>query len=109
MRFRCWYCQKVVSNELPENSFLRAVAVCPECIEKSPEDDNHPLNVEQLAIKEKEIERLRDALISIEVYWNRDQNERSMADACWHSIETAKKALEETCGSVAGQQIKIES
>ena len=40
-----------------------------------------------------ENERLRDALIYIEEYWNRDQNEKAMADACWHAVETARAAL----------------
>jgi len=41
-----------------------------------------------------EVWRIRGALESIEEYWNRDQNEKAMADACWHAIETAKAALE---------------
>ena len=36
---------------------------------------------------------LRDTLINIEEYWNRDQNETAMADACWHAINTAQDAL----------------
>ena len=40
-----------------------------------------------------ENEALRDALISIEEYWNRDRNEKAMADACWHAVETAHAAL----------------
>ena len=37
--------------------------------------------------------RLRAALESIDAYWNRDQNETAMANACWHAIETAQAAL----------------
>ena len=37
---------------------------------------------------------LRDALVSIEEYWNRDQNETAMADACWHAINTSQEAIE---------------
>jgi len=33
MRLFCWTCHKSVSNELPEDTTLRAVAICPECIE----------------------------------------------------------------------------
>lgn len=36
------------------------------------------------------------ALESIKEYWNRDQNETAMADACWHNIETAEKALSDS-------------
>jgi hypothetical protein len=37
---------------------------------------------------------LADALINIEEYWNRDQNETAMADACWHAVNLAQSALE---------------
>jgi hypothetical protein len=40
-----------------------------------------------------ERDALRDALVSIEEYWNRDCNERAMEDACYHAIETAGAAL----------------
>lgn len=43
-----------------------------------------------------EIERLREALASIEEYWNRDQNETAMADACWNAVNTADAALKDT-------------
>jgi hypothetical protein len=37
MRLFCWYCHKSVSSELPDGTIFRAIAVCPECIEKSDE------------------------------------------------------------------------
>lgn len=37
MRLFCWYCHESVSSELPAEAIFRAVAVCPECIEKSDE------------------------------------------------------------------------
>jgi hypothetical protein len=33
MRLWCWFCGKSVSNEVPEDTVVRAVAICPECIE----------------------------------------------------------------------------
>ena len=33
MRLYCWCCHKSVSNEVPEDTVLRACCVCPECIE----------------------------------------------------------------------------
>ena len=42
MRLFCWYCHKSVSSELPNDALFRAVAVCPECIEKSSEAKDHP-------------------------------------------------------------------
>ncbi len=36
----CWYCHKPVSNELPDTTVFRAIATCPECIEK---DEDVPL------------------------------------------------------------------
>lgn len=46
-----------------------------------------------------EIEQLRTALAEISEYWNRDQNDQAMHDACWHAINTANSALsgEPTC------------
>ncbi len=37
--------------------------------------------------------RMREALESIQEYWNRDRNDTAMFDACWHAIETAEAAL----------------
>lgn len=43
MRLFCWSCAKSVSNEVPEDTILRAVCICPECIEAKkvifPEDE----------------------------------------------------------------------
>ena len=33
MRIYCYFCGKSVSSEVPDETILRAVAVCPECIE----------------------------------------------------------------------------
>lgn len=41
------------------------------------------------------LERMRTALESIVEYWNGNNNERAMLDACEHNIETARKALED--------------
>jgi predicted RNase H-like nuclease (RuvC/YqgF family) len=43
---------------------------------------------------QQRIKRLEEALESIREYWNRDNNERAMEDACWHAINTASEALE---------------
>ena len=41
---------------------------------------------------------LIEALKSIEEYWNQDQNETAMADACWHAINTARAAIARATG-----------
>ena len=41
---------------------------------------------------------LLDALQRIEEYWNQDQNETAMADACWHAINTARAAIARATG-----------
>ena len=38
-------------------------------------------------------DELLDTLKHIEEYWNRNNNERAMEDACWHIIETAQDAI----------------
>ena len=40
------------------------------------------------------VKRLEEALSSIRDYWNKDNNERAMYDACWHAVNTASEALE---------------
>ncbi len=32
MRLRCFYCGKVASNELPQDTIVRGVIQCPECV-----------------------------------------------------------------------------
>jgi len=34
MRYHCHMCQKSVTSELPPDSVIRAVLICPECIEE---------------------------------------------------------------------------
>jgi hypothetical protein len=42
MRYHCWFCHKSVTSELPDDSVVRAILVCPECIQAKriefPED-----------------------------------------------------------------------
>jgi len=33
MRLLCYFCGKSVSNEVPEETVIRAVLACPECVE----------------------------------------------------------------------------
>jgi len=33
MRYHCHFCAKSVTTELPNDSVIRAILVCPECIE----------------------------------------------------------------------------
>ena len=41
---------------------------------------------------------LLEALQNIVEYWNQDQNEAAMADACWHAIHTARAAIAKATG-----------
>jgi len=34
MRYFCWFCRESVTSELPHDSVIRAILVCPECVEK---------------------------------------------------------------------------
>jgi uncharacterized Zn finger protein (UPF0148 family) len=38
-------------------------------------------------------DELMGALKHIAEYWNQDENEKAMADACWQAIETANDAI----------------
>ena len=45
MRYPCYFCGKSVTSELPEDSVIRAILVCPECIEAKklffPENEDY--------------------------------------------------------------------
>ena len=51
------------------------------------------LDEENLRLQER-IKRLEEALESIREYWNRDNNNRALVDACWYAIDTASEVLE---------------
>jgi hypothetical protein len=51
------------------------------------------LDEANLRLQER-IKRLEEALESIREYWNRDNNNRAMIDACWYAIDRAAEALE---------------
>ena len=54
--------------------------------------------LDRLEAAERERAELLEALKSIEDYWNQDQNETAMADACWHAINTARAAIARATG-----------
>lgn len=43
MRYYCHFCHKSVTSELPDDSIIRAILICPECLEEGklifPEDE----------------------------------------------------------------------
>jgi hypothetical protein len=39
------------------------------------------------------IREAHDTFVNLSEYWNKDQNEKAMADACWHTVETSLDAL----------------
>jgi len=47
-------------------------------------------------------EQLLGELRHIAEYWNRDQNERAMADALWHIIRVAESAIEQAEAAKGG-------
>ena len=68
------------------------------CIKRLTEERENDTQAElaawELLRDTRELAReLRDALVSIEEYWNRDQNETAMADACWHAVNTAQDVI----------------
>ena len=48
--------------------------------------------VHKHTLTEERIKRLEEDFKSIQEYWNRDNNERAMEDACWHAWRKAKEA-----------------
>jgi hypothetical protein len=53
-----------------------------------------PVGIGDVREYQDRIKRLEEALESIREYWNRDNNERAMEDACWHAVNRASEALE---------------
>ncbi len=49
--------------------------------------------LDQITAMRDAIEEAETSLTDIAEYWNQDENESAMADACWHAVGTAKKAL----------------
>jgi hypothetical protein len=35
MRLRCYECGKSVSNEVPDETIVRALLICPECLQRA--------------------------------------------------------------------------
>jgi len=48
MKIHCFICGKVVSTDIPEVTVFRAIATCPECVEKEP--DNRALELENITM-----------------------------------------------------------
>lgn len=46
MRYHCWFCGKSVTSELPLDAVIRALLVCPECIDADritfPDEEHRP-------------------------------------------------------------------
>ena len=63
MRYFCWCCHKSVTSELPDDAVVRAISVCPECIQEKkilfPEDrcPNCGCSVENQIILRRQQER----------------------------------------------------
>jgi DNA-directed RNA polymerase subunit RPC12/RpoP len=57
MRYFCFRCNKCVTNDLPEDSYIRAALICPECIGHKKE--------------------LIDKLLDLDEYGPKDENQKS--------------------------------
>lgn len=45
------------------------------------------------------VDELETVLAEIHEYWNRIENEKAMADACWHTVNVALEALDNPLGA----------
>ena len=59
MRYRCHYCGKSVTSELPDTAVIRATLICPECLELA---DKNKLDevLETIIEKVKKAKRIFD-------------------------------------------------
>ena len=60
----------------------------------------------QLAASQHYEQQLRDVLVNIEEFWNRDRNESTMEGACWHAVNAAHEALYIPNDTTALDQLK---
>ena len=65
-----------------------------QCVNDSADDPQARADARLIAAAPDLLEALR----RIEEYWNQDQNETAMADACWHAINTARAAIAKATG-----------
>ena len=79
--------EEILKKQECEHLICDMVSVCRKC----------GLIYEAVAKKniDTEIKKLVEVLISIHEYWNRDNNEKAMEDACWHTVETSEQILKE--------------
>jgi len=56
------------------------------------ETELNAANAENEAMREA-LKEAHDTFISLQEYWNRDQNDVAMANACWHTVNTSAEAL----------------
>ncbi len=85
-----------LKTETLESMYAKVVSVALECDPipaKDRADDKLEPPWEVFARVKRERDKLVSALWSIREYWNRNQNESAMVDACWHAIYTAEQAL----------------
>ena len=50
---QCWYCHKPITYGISPNMLFRGIAICPECLESSRENQDHPLLKETAALIER--------------------------------------------------------
>jgi len=55
---------------------------------------SHCKALDELIAANDRIKNLEEALESIQEYWNRDNNNQALIDACWYAIDKAAEALE---------------
>jgi hypothetical protein len=55
--------------------------------------DHIEAQASQIEAMREAIQEAHDAFVDLSEYWNKDQNENAMADACWHTIETSLDAI----------------
>ncbi len=77
VRLPCFYCSKSVSSELPEEAVVRAICVCPECIEAG-----------------KDEARLREAEAAIRAIWEDPSGDSAFHRECDLALAYARNYLE---------------
>ncbi len=94
MRLLCFSCGKSVTNELPNDTILRAIATCPECLLKDTDDALQQQVAELQEQHEKDIEFFDECMRQYDIQQERACNAEQERDALKAKLAEANEDAE---------------
>ena len=100
MRLICFSCGKSVTNELPNDTILRAIATCPECLLKDT-DDALQQRIEELETEKDKLQWSYDECMN---QYNHQQERACNAEA---QLKLTKDELNHLSEIIIDQELTI--